>query len=67
MEYYSGKVQEYTGEQNKLFEIIKSFTRLLQQEQYPESGPLKDPADAFGDFFIMKIQKIRKKIGQSGS
>ena len=61
-EYYSGKVQECTGDQKKLFEIIKSLTKPLQQQQYPDSDSLKDLADAFGDFFIMKIQKIRTKL-----
>ena len=61
-EYYSGKVQECAGDQKKLFEIIKSLTKPLQQEQYPDSDSLKDLADAFGDFFIMKIQKIRTKL-----
>ena len=61
-EYYSGKVQECAGDQKKLFEINKSLTKPLQQEQYPESDSLKDLADAFGDFFIMKIQKIRTKL-----
>ena len=40
----------------------KSLTKPLQQEQYPDSDSLKDLADAFGDFFIMKIQKIRTKL-----
>ena len=31
-EYYSGKVQECAGDQKKLFEIIKSLTKPLQQE-----------------------------------
>ena len=61
-EYYSGKVQECAQDQKKLFEIIKSLTKPLQQEQYPDSDSLKDLADAFGDFFIMKIQKIRTKL-----
>ena len=61
-EYYSGKVQECAGDQKKLFEIIKSLTKPLQQEQYPDSDSMKDLADAFGDFFIMKIQKIRTKL-----
>ena len=61
-EYYSGKVQECAGDQNKIFEIIKSLTKPLQQEQYLDFDSLKDLADAFGDFFIMKIQKIRTKL-----
>ena len=61
-EYYSGKVQECAGDQKKLFEIIKSLTKPLQQEKYPDSDSSKDLADAFGDFFIMKIQKIRTKL-----
>ena len=61
-EYYSAKVQECAGDQKKLFEIIQSLTKPLQQEQYPDSDSLKDLADAFGDFFIMKIQKIRTKL-----
>ena len=60
--YYSGKVQESAGHLKKLLEIIKSLTKPLQQEQYPNSDSLKDLADAFGDFFIMKIQKIRTKL-----
>ena len=61
-EYYSGKVQECAWDQKKLFEIIKLLTKPLQQEQYPDSDSLKDLADAFGDFFIMKIKKIRTKL-----
>ena len=61
-EYYSWKVQEYAGDQKKLFEIIKSLTKPLQQEQYPDSDSLQDLADAFDDFFMMKIQKIRTKL-----
>ena len=60
-EYYSGKVQECAGDQKKLFEIIKSLTKPLQQEQYPDSDTMKDLADAFGDFFVMKFQKISTK------
>ena len=61
-EYYSGNVQECAGDQKKLFEIIKSLTKPLQQEQYPDSDSLKDLADAFGEFYIMKIKKIRTKL-----
>ena len=61
-EHYSGKVQECAGDQKKLFEIIKSLPKPLRQEQYPDSDSLKDLADAFGDFFIIKIQKIRTKL-----
>ena len=46
MEYYSEKVQECAGDQKKLFEIIKSLF-----------DSLKDLADAFGDCFMIKIQK----------
>ena len=61
-EHYSGKVQECAGDQKKLFEIIKSLTKPLQHKQYPDFDSLKDLADAFGDFFIMRIQKIRTKL-----
>ena len=61
-EYYSGTVQECAGDQKKLFEIIESLTKPLQQEQYPNLDSLKDLADAFDDFFLMKIQKIRTKL-----
>ena len=61
-ECYSGKVQGCARDQKKLFEIIKSLTKPLQQEQYPDSDSLKDLADASGDLFIMKIQKIRAKL-----
>ena len=50
-EYYSGKVQECAGYKKKLFEIIKSPTKQLQQKHYPDSDSLKDLSDAFGDFF----------------
>ena len=39
-----------------------SLSKPLQQEQYPDSDSLKDLADAFGDFFIMRIQEIRTKL-----
>ena len=61
-EYCSGKVQECAGDQNKLLEIIKSLTKLLQQKQYPDSDSLNDLADTYGDFFLMNIQKIRTKL-----
>ena len=44
------------------FYTIKSLTKPLQREQYPDFDSLKDLADAFGDFFVMKIQKIRTKL-----
>ena len=59
-EHYSGKVQQCAGDQKKLFEIIQSLTKSIHQEQYPDS--LKDLADTFGDFFIMKIQEIETKL-----
>ena len=37
------------------------------QEQYPNSDSLKDLADAFGDFLMMKIQKIRTKLDSQDS
>ena len=46
----------------EIIEIIKFLTKLLQQEQYSDSDSLKDLVDAFGDFYIMKIQKIRTKL-----
>ena len=61
-EYYSEKVQDCAGDQKKPFEIIKSLTKALQQEQYPDSHSWKDLADVFGDFFMMKIQRIRTKL-----
>ena len=42
--------------------MIKSLTKPQQQEQYPDSASLKDLADAFGDFFVMKIKNIRSKL-----
>ena len=63
-EYYFGKVQECAGDQKKLFNTIKSLTKALQQEQCPDSDSLKDLADTFGDFFIMKIKKISKLESQ---
>ena len=61
-EYYSGNFQECAEDQKKLFEIIKSLTKPLQQEQYTDFDSLKDLADACGDFFIMKIKNIRTKL-----
>ena len=46
----------------EIIEIIKFLTKPLQQEQYSDSDSLKDLVDAFGDFYIMKIQKIRTKL-----
>ena len=60
-EYNSGIFQECVGDQKKRFEIIKYPTKPLQ-EQYRHSDPLKDLADALGDFFVMKIRNIRRKL-----
>jgi hypothetical protein len=61
-ECYSNQVQMCAGDQKKLFSLIKSLTKPQQQEQYPDAASLKDLADAFGDFFVMKINKIRSKL-----
>ena len=59
---YSNQVQKCAGDQKKLFSLIKSLTKPLQQQQYPDSASLKDLADAFGNFFVMKIKNIRSKL-----
>ena len=41
---------------------FKSLTKPFQQEQCPDPDSLKDLVDAFGDFFVTKIQKIRTKL-----
>ena len=61
-EYYSRKVQECGRDQKKLFEIINSLTKPLKWEQYTYFDSLKDLADTFGDFFVMKIKKIGTKL-----
>ena len=61
-DYFSDKVLQCQGDQKKLFALIKSLSKPMQQEQYPDSASLHDLANAFGEFFAVKIKNIRTKL-----
>ena len=61
-EYYSDQVQKCAGDQKKLFALIRSISKPQEQEQYPDCSSLQNLANAFANFFAMKIANIRTKL-----
>ena len=61
-EFFSGRIAECTGDQKKLFNEIKTLMKPTEITSYPDHESLLDLADSFGDFFVQKIQRIRKEL-----
>ena len=62
--YYSDKVLECSGDQKKLFALISTLTSPSKCVQYPDHSSPLALANEFGEFFIMKIDKIRNALDQ---
>jgi hypothetical protein len=61
-EYYSSKVLNCKGDQKKLFTIIKTLSKPLSDIEYPDYTSPNELANNFGDYFALKIIKIRKEL-----
>ena len=61
-QYYSGKSQEYQGDQKSLFRLTKTMMGQTTEMKLPTHESRKDLAQKFNEFFISKIVTIRNGL-----
>ncbi len=61
-DYYEQAILDATGNQKKLFSIIQELASVNKISSLPDHDSLQELADRFGDFFMSKIDNIRKEI-----
>jgi hypothetical protein len=61
-QYYSGKAQEYQGDQKSLHRLTKNMMGQSTEIRLPSHESPKDLAEKFNDFFISKIVTIRNGL-----
>ena len=62
--YYQDKVEQCEGDQKKLFEIVDSLLGRGKCKSLPPNEDAFSLAEAFSEFFITKIQKIRDILSE---
>ena len=63
--HYRDMISDAKGDPKKLFAIVNSLSGTKQPSPLPDRTSDQDLANVFGDYFIQKIETIRKDIGQS--
>ena len=61
-QYFLTKIEQCEGDQKKLFNIVDSLLGRGKSTELPHSASPIDLAEAFNDFFITKIAKIRTDL-----
>ena len=62
--YYSDKIEESQGDQRTLFKIVKSIMKPEDRVKYSASSSTKNLTDEFNEYFIMKIDLIRRELDE---
>ena len=65
VDYWSGEIMEASGNQKKLFSIIKSLCDDTRENPLPSHSSVAELANDFGNFFKSKIDNIRKQLDTS--
>ncbi len=60
--HYEQEILDASGNQRKLFSIIQDLASVKKTSALPDHDSLQELADRFGDFFMDKIDNIRKEI-----
>ena len=60
--HFSNAINDASGDQKKLYNIIKSLTSVNHENPLPNHDSLLQLANDFGNFFIVKIETIRRNI-----
>ena len=60
--YYSNKVLECSGNQHKLYKLIRNLTDGERRSVYPDSPNDQTLSEGFSDYFIDKIDRIMNDI-----
>jgi hypothetical protein len=65
--YYSEKIESAKGDQKALFNIVSLLSQTNKDTILPETESAKTLADDFKDFFVTKVEKIRRDIQSKGT
>jgi len=65
--FYKKQVEECDGDQKKLFRVVDDLMHQKQAPALPSYSSADKLAEAFGEFFVSKIVKIRTKIDEQTS
>ncbi len=60
--HYESEIREASGNQRKLFAIIQELASVKRDSPLPDHESIQKLADSFSDFFLQKIENIRKEI-----
>jgi len=60
--HYKAKVAECAGDQGKIFKIISHLQNVKAKPTLPAHESIKELCNTFNEFFISKIETIRKKL-----
>jgi hypothetical protein len=64
--YFNEKIKQCEGDQKKLFSIVDNLLHRKKLTSLPEHDRLANFVDSFSDFFIGKIENIRKDLNDLG-
>ena len=62
IDHYSSLVEESSGNQKKLFNIVEKLLHKPKTPVLPSTHSDQDLANAFSNFFVTKIQNIRRSF-----
>ena len=60
--YYNKVIEENSGNQKRLFQIVRKLLHMKSETQYPSHSSLQNLANAFADYFSNKITQIRSDL-----
>jgi exonuclease III len=61
-DYYSGQIEENISNPKKLYKIVDKLMNRKPESKLPSSETPEDLCNAFADFFVEKINTIRKNL-----
>ena len=62
IDHYSSLVEESSGNQKKLFNIVEKLLHKPKTSVLPSTHSDQDLANAFSNFFVTKIKNIRRSF-----
>ena len=65
--FYSEKISSFTNDPKSLFKVIRDLTGYKQEKVFPSQDCERVTAEKMCDFYLNKVEKIRKFITDGGS
>jgi hypothetical protein len=62
--YYKNKINDCEGDQKKLFGIVDDLLKRGKPTSLPQHESLSDLVESFSDFFMGKVETIRKDLSE---